>query len=235
MAETANLALPLVAAAQAQKHITVNEALSVLDGIAQLRLLSRSVVAPPAASDGQAYFVPTGASGVWSGQDGNVAIYSNGGWIFVAPLPGWRAFIADESVSTLFDGTTWLDGGVSVSGSGAAAGFESLEITHSIGAGSTSITADIIPANTLVFGVTGRVTDDFTGSATSFELGVSGSSNRYGSGLGTTAGSYVHGLTGSPIAYYADTPLELTATGGTFGGTGTIILAVHLFRMYLPY
>ena len=40
MVKTANLELPLVQAAQAQKHVTVNEALALLDAAAQLRLAS---------------------------------------------------------------------------------------------------------------------------------------------------------------------------------------------------
>ena len=39
MAETAKLTLPLLEAAQAQKHVTVNEALVRLDAAAHLTLL----------------------------------------------------------------------------------------------------------------------------------------------------------------------------------------------------
>ena len=46
MADTTNLTLPLLAASQAQKHVTVNEALSRLDGMVQLRLLSISTATP---------------------------------------------------------------------------------------------------------------------------------------------------------------------------------------------
>ena len=42
MADTTNLTLPLLAASQAQKHVTVNEALTRLDGMVQLTLRSRS-------------------------------------------------------------------------------------------------------------------------------------------------------------------------------------------------
>ena len=234
MTETANLSLPLIAAAQAQKHVTINEALSVLDGLVQLRILSRSLSAAPVATDGDTYLVGNGASGEWLGQDGQVAIYSNGGWVLLAPKSGWRAFVVDEFQTALFDGVEWVDGAASISPGRAATIFENVEISHSIGSGSTSATSALIPGNTLVFGVTGRVVSDITGTATSFELGVSGSSNRYGSGLGLSAGSYVSGLTGSPVAYYADTPLELTATGGAFDGGGTIKLVAHLFRMQPP-
>ena len=45
-AATANLALPLMAAAQAQKHVTHNEALVALDTLAQLAVLDKDLTAP---------------------------------------------------------------------------------------------------------------------------------------------------------------------------------------------
>ncbi len=46
---TANLALPYLAAAQAQKHVTHNEALRALDAQVHLRLESLTALTPPAA------------------------------------------------------------------------------------------------------------------------------------------------------------------------------------------
>ena len=46
---TPNLALPLIAGNQAQKHVTVNEALRLLDGLVQLTVLDRHLTAPPAS------------------------------------------------------------------------------------------------------------------------------------------------------------------------------------------
>ena len=69
MSETAQLGLPLVQPAQAQKHVTVNEALAKLDGLSHLTLQSVSVSAPPAvAGDGIAYGVPVGATEAWVDQ-----------------------------------------------------------------------------------------------------------------------------------------------------------------------
>ena len=101
MADTSNLNLPLIAAAQAQKHITVNEALVRLDGLTQLRLLSRTADVPASASDGQSFGVPNGATGAWAGQDGAVAIFSKGGWVFASPVTGWRAYIVDEGSTAM--------------------------------------------------------------------------------------------------------------------------------------
>ena len=43
-----HLLLPYLLAAQAQKHVTVNEALRLLDGLVQLAVLDRHLTAPPA-------------------------------------------------------------------------------------------------------------------------------------------------------------------------------------------
>ena len=44
-----HLLLPYLLAAQAQKHVTVNEALRLLDGLVQFAVLDRHLTAPPAS------------------------------------------------------------------------------------------------------------------------------------------------------------------------------------------
>jgi len=234
MADTTNLQLPLIAAAQAQKHITVNEALVRLDGLTQMRLISRTADVPATATDGATFGVPVAATGDWAARDGQIAIFSNGGWVFTNPVVGWRAYIVDEGSTAMFNGADWISGAVAASPFGAVSRFDLVEVSHIVDAGPSSTTGAFIPANSVVFGVTGRVIDAIDGTAGAFEVGVSASTNRYGSGIGTGAGSFVEGLTGTPMTYYSDTSLELTAIDGTFGGAGTIILAAHVLRMSPP-
>lgn len=74
MAETTHLGLPVLEAGQAQKHVTVNEALHLLDGVVQLAVIDRDLAAPPGApGEGDRYIVAAGATGDWSGQDDAVA------------------------------------------------------------------------------------------------------------------------------------------------------------------
>ena len=64
MSNSANLALPMLQAAQAQKHVTVNEALTILDGAVQLILQATDQTVPPTTpNDGDCYGVPAGAIG----------------------------------------------------------------------------------------------------------------------------------------------------------------------------
>ena len=106
---TPNLALPYIAAAQAQKHVTHNEALDRLDGLVQLAVKDRDLAAPPASpAEGDRYIVAAGATGAWAGWDGDVALFSGGAWVRLTPKAGWRIWIEDEAVLLIFDGTSWI-------------------------------------------------------------------------------------------------------------------------------
>ena len=231
MGDTSQLGLPLLQPAQAQKHVTVNEALVKLDGLTQLVLASVSTVLPPvAAVDGECFGIPNGAVNDWQGHEGEVAIWSNGGWVFSTPSAGWRAFVNDTGKTALFDGSAWVQSGLAVSPNRASAVFDVVEFDHVFGAESVSTTLVEIPKYAMVFAVTGRVKTAISGTLSNFDIGVSGATDRYGSGLGLAQGSWLVGITGQPVTYYADTPLEITANGGDFAG-GELRLAL---QYYLP-
>lgn len=234
MNETFQLGLPLLAASQAQKHVTVNEAFARLDGLVQMIIASRNINVPPTApAEGQVWAVPTGASGAWGGQAGRLAIFVNGGWVFATPARGWRAFVTDESLWVVHDGAEWQEGLVALSPSGASISFAVAEFDHVIAAGASSDALPGIPANAMVFAVTARVTVAITGTLSAWSLGSDVSDDRYGSGLGLGVGSFARGLLGAPQTFYVPTPLRLTATGGNFAG-GTVRLAVHYLGVGLP-
>jgi len=236
MSETKQFKIPLVEPAQAQKHVTVNEAFARLDAIAQMRLESVSVTLPPSLpADGTAYFVPVSAVNDWNGHAGEIAIFSNGGWVFLIPVAGWRAWVGDLGKHAIFDGSAWRAEATIISPGGAGTFHRITEFDHVLGAGSSSTTVGVIANGQQVVGVTGRVTTALTGTGlTSWQLGVAGSTNRYGSFLGLAKNSWVRGLSGAPVTYWADTPLLLTPTGGDFA-TGTIRLAIHSIELEVPF
>lgn len=234
MSETARLDLPLVAAAQAQKHVTVNEALSRIDAAIQITVESRLETTPPILADeGESYLVANGAVNAWEDRDGQIASFIGGGWIFLAPMTGWQVFVTDESKRITFDGSFWIDDLLAVSPGRAAMGAEVIERDIVLTAGGLVETGFMIAPNTSVFAVTGRVLETITGTVSSWSLGVVGSASRYGSSLGLAKDSYILGLSGQPLAYYAATRLQLQADGGDFAG-GTVRLAVHLLRFEPP-
>ncbi len=102
------LSLPLIQPAQAQKHVTHNEALRLLDLMVQLSVTARAVTVPPVSPVlGDRYIVPAGASGAWAGQAGKIAMFETGVWQFFTPLAGWQAYVVDEAAMATYTGTVW--------------------------------------------------------------------------------------------------------------------------------
>lgn len=234
MPSTSNLSLPLVEASQSQKHVTVNEALVGLDALSQLVLHSVGETVPPAdPPKGAVYSIPPLAQAPWSNYIGQLATFSNGGWAYFVPKAGWRAWLLESETEAVFDGTGWRTVSGNSTASGAATEFTPIEVLHTLSGGTSESTAAVIPANSVLLGATGRVTNAITGSLSSWRLGVAGADDRYGSGLGIGLNSYALGLTGTPMTYYADTPLRITAEGGSFDG-GEVTLVLHLLRLAVP-
>jgi Protein of unknown function (DUF2793) len=109
MSETTNLSLPFLAASQAQKHVTHNEALIKLDALVQLSAMSRMLAGPPSdPEEGARYLVAAPAADGWQDHDGDIAAFQDGVWNFFTPKPGWRLWLADEAMLVIFDGSAWL-------------------------------------------------------------------------------------------------------------------------------
>lgn len=99
--QSPNLSLPFIQAAQAQKHVTHNEAVELLDVIVQMALEALDAQTPPSnAVEGQAWAIGTGATDVWAGRDGEIAAWHGGGWLFVTPNVGWLAW--DKTTAALY-------------------------------------------------------------------------------------------------------------------------------------
>ena len=108
MDTTPNLSLPYIAAAQAQKHVTHNEALRALDAVVQLMVLDKDLSAPPGSpAEGARYIVAASPTGAWAGQAGRIAAWQDGAWAFYAPREGWLAWVADEDGLYVWSGTAW--------------------------------------------------------------------------------------------------------------------------------
>lgn len=108
-----HLGLPYLLAAQAQKHVTHNEALRLLDAMVQLSVLDRTRTMPPVSpTDGDRHLVASGATGLWAGWDMNVAFWVDGSWLRLVPRPGWLVWVATEQVFLVWNGSAWEPVGV---------------------------------------------------------------------------------------------------------------------------
>ena len=234
MPDTTRLGLPFLAPAQSQKHVTVNESLARLDALVHLSLTSVDAIDPPSSpQDGEVHAIGANATGDWAGEDGKLAVFLNGGWAFLTPTTGWQGWSEPDGGRVAFDGANWQAGAGSFSANGAGFLHRTIEVDHALGAGATSTVPDLLPAGSIVYGITARVVSAIGGAA-SLEIGVSGATDRYGSGIGLSAGAWARGITGSPLAYYSDTSVLLTAAGGTFDGSGIIRIAAHVAELSLP-
>jgi Protein of unknown function (DUF2793) len=109
MSDTPLLVLPYIAGSQAQKHVTHNEALSLLDGLLHLSVISRSLAVPPLSPiDGDRYLISGGPTGAWATHAGQVALHMEGAWRFLIPRKGWRLWVEAENLFLIFDGATWI-------------------------------------------------------------------------------------------------------------------------------
>lgn len=102
------LTLPLLAPSQAQKHVTHNEALARLDLLVQLTVQAFEATTPPAAPvEGTIFALGAAPTGDWAGQAHQLAGFSGGGWIFIAPREGWQARLASTGVAHVWQDGAW--------------------------------------------------------------------------------------------------------------------------------
>lgn len=108
---SARLGLPYLAAGQMQKHVTLNEALTRLDGLVQCCVTSRSLATQPGEPvDGALYILPDGADGAaWSLHPaGSLMRAEGGGWIRLAVPAGLIAVIADAGEIVVWHEADWI-------------------------------------------------------------------------------------------------------------------------------
>lgn len=103
-----HLQLPYIIAAQAQKHVTHNEALRMLDALVQLSVKTDSLDEPPAApEEGARYIVGDAASGDWTGKAGMIAAFQDAAWAYLASVEGWVVWLEDGGHLSVFHDGEW--------------------------------------------------------------------------------------------------------------------------------
>jgi hypothetical protein len=109
--QTDRLALPLLATAQAQKETTHNEALALLDAVVQPVVVAVAPAGIPSSpSPGQIWVVPPSPTGAWAGRGGSLAVWTAGGWRFVAPFEGMTVWSIADSMPFRRAGAAWVAG-----------------------------------------------------------------------------------------------------------------------------
>lgn len=118
---TPKLQMPELLVGQAGKELTHNQALAVLDQLAQAVVVDKDLIAPPGSpANGSMYIVASGATGAWVGQSGKLAYWLTtvAAWTFIAPADGWSVWVTDEAVRYERKAGAWVvvaaGGGVSL-------------------------------------------------------------------------------------------------------------------------
>ena len=107
---TPKLSLPYLLPSQAQKHVTVNETLAVVDALLMGAINSASLSAPPPElSAGDAFLIASEPAGDWQTQSGKLAVWADDAWMFYQPKPGWRLWNIEEERLIVFDGSEWSE------------------------------------------------------------------------------------------------------------------------------
>ncbi len=210
MTETARLGLPLIAEAQAQKHVTHNEALLRLDAVVQMAVKDRDLTEPPDAPvDGDAWIVAAGAAGDWAGHDDEVVLRQAGGWVFLVPRAGWIAWIEDEGRLAIHDGTAWVAIDAASLGGRAASEYVTTD---------DLATATVGDADT----VDGRHADEFALLAgATFSGGVTATSfTGDGGGLTNVNADYLGGRSPEAYARIAGADFTGEVSAARFSGDG---------------
>jgi len=114
---------------------------------------------------------------------------------------------------------------------GASTGMAVLEETLTGLAGASVDSTIRIPNRAIVLGVSARTLTAVLG-ASSYDCGIAGEPSKFGGALGVAVGSSNIGVIG-PTAFYADTPIRLTANGGNLAG-GSVRIAIHYLTCGAP-
>jgi len=209
---TTHLLLPYILASQAQKHVTHNEALRLLDAMVQLSVLDRTRAAPPASpTDGDRHIVASGATGLWAGWDLNVAFWVDGVWMRLVPRPGWLAWIAAEQAFVVWTGSAWEPVG------------EPVDVSDAV----FSLVNNADPTKRAMFSLSGistGTTRTYTLPNTSSELAILAgtqtfSGNKTFSGTLTASGTVTVSAATATIGTATTTSTYGMGTGATTNGT----------------
>lgn len=236
MSQTPNFNLDYLMPEQAQKHVTVNDALRRLDGLVHLSVKNRTSNSPPSAPrNGERYLVAASPRGAWSARAGQLALFEDTAWHFFAPQAGWRLWDEASSHFLVYDGRDWQNlqsGELSTppSPGESSAAVPSLLREKRVLVDVTDMGEVTIPSHKIFLGLTARVVESINGTP-GWRLGVDDDTKRFGHGLSVAANSEMRGPADPSVIYWQDTQILVSPEGGRFTA-GQILLA--LFYVDLP-
>ena len=114
---TPRLSLPLLHVGQAQKEVTVNEAVLRADALLHAVVQGAANSPPISPAEGESWMVASAATGEWAGHAGDLAHFAGGAWLFTSPWEGMAVFDASAGQTTRYsDGWEYASAPVQPSG-----------------------------------------------------------------------------------------------------------------------
>ncbi|MCT4635628.1 MAG: DUF2793 domain-containing protein [Rickettsiales bacterium] len=237
---TGRLKLPYILQAQAQKEVTHNQALNILDVLVNTVAVSISNTPPDNPNEGDIYIAGTNPEGIFDGNANNLAQYTEGSWSFYQPLNYMEVMVIDESQKFTFIDNKWValisvntadnDSDKTNSKNNETTSQleikqwqEDLEIK-----GKVVTSKNVIPHHSLVIAVNIWVIEEVTG-VPSFAVGVKDDPSRYGDKLRPNKDTTNIGMTYHPITYYYDTPITIMPNQMEFTG-GVVRVSVQYLK-----
>ena len=222
MSKTGRLGLPYILQAQAQKEVTHNQALNILDVLVNTVVEAIVDELPEAANEGDIYI--TGR--------GKLAQYSKGSWTYYQPIDWMEVWLKSTNSRMMYSNGDWVGSGSTIKAGNVKELSESLQVSQwqediKLSGASTS-SAKFLPDHSSVIAVNTWVIEPITGVA-NFSIGVKGDVGRYGPNISSAKDTTNVGMTNYPITYYYNTPVIFTAKDGNFTG-GVIRLSAQYFK-----
>jgi hypothetical protein len=105
---TPRISMPEILSSQAQKEVSHNDALRIIDALLQAGVTDRDLTDPPGSPANGAVYIPAAtATGAWAGQEGKLAQWYASAWYFLTPKDGWSVWIIDEARRITYQGGIW--------------------------------------------------------------------------------------------------------------------------------
>jgi hypothetical protein len=244
MTYTNRLKLPLIDSGQSQKEITHNEALNMLDIFVNPVVQEINITSPPESpKPGQLYVIGQNATKEFVNHTNKIAQRLENSWRFIKPLKWLEVTLNKDGSKYKFNGESWQQVGSTLlplidstqiqndylikKASGEYLQVLHLEEDRKLLGEYTETTIEI-PHHTIVIAVNIRVLEEIEG-CNSFSIGVAEDTKRYGSNLSCTKDTTNIGLTNSPLTYWNDTPIKLTADNNKFTG-GIVKITIQLLK-----
>jgi hypothetical protein len=108
--QTSRHELPFLAAGQAQKEITHNEALVIIDALIWAAV-ETELSSPPASlaeiDAGKCWLISSAASGAWLGKAKQIACWTGGSWRYLSAIDGMRVWNIAMDAQMVFRNNQW--------------------------------------------------------------------------------------------------------------------------------